>query len=108
MATALRPPVAHDARLSLVDHLDELRSRLIVCVLGLLVCFAVTFWQNERVLDIVNAPLEQTQNLDGEKRSQDPLEQNARFQLAIGEAQRKTAEALEALEIGRASGRERV
>ncbi|MDQ3741243.1 MAG: twin-arginine translocase subunit TatC [Actinomycetota bacterium] len=88
MATALRRPVSHDEHLSLVEHLDELRSRLIVCVLALVVCFGVTFWQNETVLDIVNAPLEDTQNLDGEKRSNDPLEQNARFQIREGEAAR--------------------
>ena len=60
MATALRRPVPHDEHLSLVEHLDELRSRLIVCVLALVACFGITFWQNEAVLDIVNAPLEET------------------------------------------------
>ena len=86
MATALRRPVSHDEHLSLVEHLDELRSRLIVCVLALVVCFGFTFWQNEAVLDIVNAPLEDTQNLDGKERSNDPLEQNARFQIESGKA----------------------
>ena len=80
MATALRRPVPHDARLSLVEHLDELRSRLIVCVFVLLGCFAFTFWQNEAVLKIVNDPLEDTQRLDSDKKSQDPLEQTARSQ----------------------------
>ena len=93
MATALRRPVAHDERLSLVEHLDELRSRLIVCVLALVVCFGVAFWQNEAVLDIVNAPLEETQNLDGAKRTNDPLEQNARFQIRTGEAFKADARA---------------
>ena len=88
MATALRPPVPHDARLSLTEHLDELRSRLIVCVLALLAAFAFTFWQSDAVLKIVNAPLEETQNLDGKKRSNDPLEQAARFQVLQGEALR--------------------
>jgi sec-independent protein translocase protein TatC len=86
LATALRAPVAHDEHLSLVEHLDELRSRLIVCVLALVVCFGFTFWQNEAVLDIVNAPLKETQNLDGSKKSQDPLEQSARFQVQTGKA----------------------
>jgi sec-independent protein translocase protein TatC len=86
LATALRRPVSHDEHLSLVEHLDELRSRLIICVLALVACFAFTFWQNEAVLDIVNAPLEETQNLEGDKRSGDPLEQNARFQVKSGEA----------------------
>jgi sec-independent protein translocase protein TatC len=61
-ATALRPPVAHDDRLSLVDHLDELRSRLIICVLAVVVLFALCLWQNDRLLSVVNHPLEtQTQ-----------------------------------------------
>jgi sec-independent protein translocase protein TatC len=86
MATALRRPVSHDDRLSLTEHLDELRSRLIVCVVGLLACFGVAFWQADNVLEAVNKPLEQTQNLDGKSASQDPLEQNARFQTRSGEA----------------------
>ncbi|HEX8121574.1 MAG TPA: twin-arginine translocase subunit TatC [Solirubrobacteraceae bacterium] len=93
MATALRGPVAHDEHLSLVEHLDELRSRLIVCILALVVAFAFTFWQNEAVLDIVNKPLKQTQNLSGEKKSQDPLEQSARYQVTGGKAAKATAEA---------------
>jgi sec-independent protein translocase protein TatC len=61
-ATALRRPISHDERLSLVDHLDELRSRLIVCLLAVVVMFGLCFWQNDRLLTIVNHPLEsQTQ-----------------------------------------------
>ena len=49
--TALRP-IGHEDRLSLVDHLDELRSRLIICGATLVVAFAVCFWQNGALLDI--------------------------------------------------------
>jgi sec-independent protein translocase protein TatC len=86
MATAIRRPVAHEDRLSLTEHLDELRARLIVCVVTLVVAFGFTFWQNGTVLDIVNRPLENTQHLDGTKKSKDPLEQNARFQTATAKA----------------------
>jgi sec-independent protein translocase protein TatC len=55
--TALRRPVGHDDRLSLVEHLDELRSRLIVCLLALVVLFGLCLWQNDRLLSIVNHPL---------------------------------------------------
>jgi sec-independent protein translocase protein TatC len=50
-------PIAHDDRLSVVDHLDELRSRLIVCAVAFIVAWALTGWQNHLVLKIVNKPL---------------------------------------------------
>jgi sec-independent protein translocase protein TatC len=50
-------PISHDDRLSVVDHLDELRSRLIVAALAFGVAWALTAWQNHLVLEIVNAPL---------------------------------------------------
>jgi Tat protein translocase TatC len=50
-------PISHDDRLSVVDHLDELRSRLIICVLAFCVAWAITGWQNHLVLEIMNAPL---------------------------------------------------
>jgi sec-independent protein translocase protein TatC len=56
MATALKP-IAHDDRLSIVDHLDELRSRLVVCAATFAVLFAICFWQNHALLDVLNVPL---------------------------------------------------
>ena len=53
-------PVQHDARLTLVEHLDELRSRLIFCVAALTVIFAVCVWQNDALLKILNQPLADT------------------------------------------------
>ena len=50
-------PISHEDRLSIVDHLDELRSRIIICVVAFAVAWALTAWQNHLVLDIVNAPL---------------------------------------------------
>jgi sec-independent protein translocase protein TatC len=93
MATALRP-IGHDDRLSLVEHLEELRTRLVICVAALVVAFSFSFWQNEAILDLVNRPLEQTQNLEGTQRSQDPLEQSARFEIRLGEALAATGPAL--------------
>jgi len=49
--------IDHDERLSLVDHLDELRGRLIICGAVLAVVFGVCLWQNHRLLEIVNQPL---------------------------------------------------
>jgi sec-independent protein translocase protein TatC len=50
-------PVSHEDRLTLVEHLDELRTRLIVCVAVLVVAMSLCVWQNERVLDIANDPV---------------------------------------------------
>jgi len=50
-------PIHHDERLSLVDHLGELRSRLFLSVLAFFVAFALTSWQNHFVLQVMNKPL---------------------------------------------------
>jgi sec-independent protein translocase protein TatC len=46
-----------DDRMTLVEHLDELRSRLIFALLFVVVVTAFCFWQNHAILDIANAPL---------------------------------------------------
>ena len=50
-------PIAHDDQLSVVDHLDELRHRLIISLVAFCVAWALATWQNHLVLEIVNAPL---------------------------------------------------
>lgn len=49
--------VDFDERLTLVEHLDELRSRLIVSAAVLVVAVALCFWQNGLLLEIANGPL---------------------------------------------------
>jgi len=49
--------VSHEDRLTLVEHLDELRSRLIVCILVLGVALALCFWQNHLLLEVAQGPL---------------------------------------------------
>jgi sec-independent protein translocase protein TatC len=56
MAKVLRP-IGHEDRLSIVDHLDELRGRLFVCLAALAVAFALCYWQNTTLLDLLNKPL---------------------------------------------------
>ena len=56
MARRIRP-ISHEERLSIVDHLDELRTRIVLSLLSFVVAFSFTFWQNEAVLEIVNKPL---------------------------------------------------
>ena len=53
-------PVAHEDRLSLVEHLTELRVRLIIALVALCATTAVCMWQNHTLLDILNRPLDST------------------------------------------------
>jgi sec-independent protein translocase protein TatC len=53
-------PIGHEDRLSIIDHLDELRSRLIVCGIFLVIAFAVCFWQNHALLNALNRSLPAT------------------------------------------------
>jgi len=50
-------PVSHEDRLTLVEHLDELRARLVVCIVVLGVALALCFWQNHLLLEIAQGPL---------------------------------------------------
>ena len=50
-------PVRHDEHLSIVEHLDELRWRIILSLVALTVAFGLCFWQSALVLDIAADPL---------------------------------------------------
>lgn len=50
-------PISHEDELSLVEHLDELRTRLIVTMVAFGAVLAACFWQNNEILKIVNGPL---------------------------------------------------
>jgi sec-independent protein translocase protein TatC len=50
-------PIGHEDRLSLTDHLDELRSRLVIMAITLVVSFVVCAWQNQALLDFIGKPL---------------------------------------------------
>jgi sec-independent protein translocase protein TatC len=80
MATRLKP-IAHDDRLSLVEHLDELRTRLIICIVAFAACFGLAMWQNDILLEVINRPLESSAFQNGSGRgSADPFEQTAFLQ----------------------------
>ena len=49
--------ISPDAQLSLVEHLDELRARVIVSIAVLGVALALCFWQNHLLLELASAPL---------------------------------------------------
>jgi sec-independent protein translocase protein TatC len=50
-------PVSHDDRLTVVEHLDELRTRIVVALTAFGVALALCFWQNHLLLHWLNKPL---------------------------------------------------
>ncbi len=49
--------VKHQDRLTTVGHLDELRTRLIASLVVIGIAFGFCFWQNNRLLQVINRPL---------------------------------------------------
>src|ERR671936_1786459 len=47
----------HDEEATLVEHLDELRTRLIVCLVSVGLALIVTYIFHDRILDWLNRPL---------------------------------------------------
>jgi sec-independent protein translocase protein TatC len=74
MATVLRQ-VGHDDRLSLVEHLTELRVRIVVSLIAFVAATGLCMWQNQRVLNILNHPLTHTVN----KGNRDPIQEGAGY-----------------------------
>jgi sec-independent protein translocase protein TatC len=50
-------PVGHEDRLTVVEHLDELRTRIVIAVFAFVAALILCFWQNHLLLDIINDPL---------------------------------------------------
>jgi sec-independent protein translocase protein TatC len=72
MAAVAAARVGHEDRLSIVDHLSELRVRLIISLAALAVAFGVCMWQNHALLHIINKPLS-TQTQKQVKKGNGPL-----------------------------------
>jgi sec-independent protein translocase protein TatC len=49
-------PVGHHEHLSLVEHLEELRVRIIISLIAIGVAFAFCFWQNHALLKLIGNP----------------------------------------------------
>src|SRR3954447_19071586 len=97
MATTLRP-IRHEDRLSLVEHLDELRKRLIICIVIFLVAFGVCLWQDNAILDIINRPLDNPTLLHRNAAPKnDPLERTAAFQEQLRKTSLATAATYDSL-----------
>jgi len=87
-STAVRP-IGYQDRLSIVDHLDELRTRLVICIAAFIVCFSLAYWQNDNILELVNRPFTESQKQDANNpmsEGGDALEQSARFNRSLTQA----------------------
>jgi sec-independent protein translocase protein TatC len=49
--------IAYDDEVSLVEHLDELRARVVVSIAVFSVALGLCFWQNHLLIELANAPL---------------------------------------------------
>jgi len=96
MATALRP-IGHEDRLTIVDHLDELRTRLIVSAAVLAVAFAFCFWQNGTLLDVLNKPLKDSTPTTQDAKGNGRLAQAAAAQQVVQRGFAASARAFAAL-----------
>ena len=59
-------PIGHEDRLSIVDHLDELRTRLFICLGVLIVAFGICFWQNGPLINALNRALPSQSTVSGQ------------------------------------------
>ncbi len=76
-----------------MDHLDELRTRLIISAAVLAVAFGVCLWQNHALLHIINKPL-QTQTRKQVAKGQGTVGQAVLAQQAVLKVARDTQGAL--------------
>ncbi len=94
-------PIGHEDRLSLVEHLDELRTRIIWSLGVLAVAFSFCYWQNNRILHIVNRPV--TNAFKPGKHPKDQLGQTTLFEQRLGALARSLGPALGAAQRSAAS-----
>ena len=106
MATRLRP-IGHEDTLSVVDHLDELRTRLMICGAVLLFTFAICFWQNGRLLNVLNRPLEKStpsaQSSQGTGRLSSVAAAQTQLRIGIGEAAQSLGQVARGGRVGNAA-----
>jgi sec-independent protein translocase protein TatC len=83
-------PVSSEDRFTLVEHLSELRTRIVTSIAIFAVAFGFAFWQNGNILEIVNKPLEKSQKVTAKQctgKSNDS-QQSVCFERAVSRALR--------------------
>jgi sec-independent protein translocase protein TatC len=100
-ATKVLRPIGHDDRLSIVDHLDELRTRLIICFGVLLVAFCICFWQNHPLIDALNRALPSTHSVSQHDALASQQKQSVRLHQAFRAIESSAAQLQRALSHAR-------
>ncbi|MFL5845157.1 MAG: twin-arginine translocase subunit TatC [Solirubrobacteraceae bacterium] len=100
-------PIGHEDRLSLVEHLDELRTRLVLCIVAFVLAFAFTYWQNDEVLNLVNKPVVEAFKPKDHENPKDKLGQTTVFQQRVGALAKELSEALPAIERSSTSAKDK-
>ncbi len=94
--TSVIRAIGHEDKLTIVDHLDELRARLIVCLVALGLAFGVCMWQNHALLKVLNKPITE-QSEQRAERGEGTIGQAAKLQKAAKATAAETEHALAAL-----------
>jgi sec-independent protein translocase protein TatC len=89
-------PVSHEARLPLLEHVSELRARLVITLAAVVVAFGFAFWQNHALLNVLNRPLARA-SAGALRHSHGPLAQSARVQESLSIALDRQRSAFELL-----------
>lgn len=89
--------IGHEDRLTLVEHLEELRRRIIWCGVTVLFAFVICFWQTDAIMSVINKPLKESQRNEPGEPSPDPLQQNAYFDRQLADAIEATTPGLQEL-----------
>ncbi|MDO9357182.1 MAG: twin-arginine translocase subunit TatC [Solirubrobacteraceae bacterium] len=81
-------PIAHEDQLTLVDHLQELRGRLVSSMLFVTLVFAFTFWQSDRILAVITKPVDEalSTNKTDDSKKKDADEVQFAFQSSVSKA----------------------
>ena len=85
-------PVSSEDRFTLVEHLSELRTRIMASLAIFIVAFAIAYWQNGNILEIVNKPLEESQKVTAKTctgKTNNDSQQSVCFERAVSKALRE-------------------
>jgi sec-independent protein translocase protein TatC len=76
-------PIRHTDELTLVDHLDELRTRIIYSLAFLTLVFALCFAESNKVLHVITKPIDHALSTGGSKKNPTPEQRTKNFQTAL-------------------------